>query len=116
VSDLQAGPEMDAAVARAVKAQVFWPNHDPQPYHESGGSDVPWSPSTDLNAAFEAAEKAGLLEWPNVLYHYEIESALAPTSRRDWKVWNADENEVVGRGDTPAEAISRAILKLAEPR
>lgn len=99
MSTLQAGPELDAKVAHACGCQA-----DPRPL-ELFGVTVPmlWSPSTDLNAAFEAAEKCGLFN-----------SFCLGFSRGVWTIFEGgatpDVETCFASGDAPALAICAAIL------
>ena len=73
--------------------------------------------STDLNAAFAAAEKVGL-------FHRDRDAFLCRTpygkkgSGEEWKVWCEQKGklryECSHHGSTPALAICAAILKLKE--
>lgn len=126
-NNLTAGPELDAAVARAVgDASVThnWEgqgsNHygtaylclkcgeveltDDIEYDGRGGCIRPYS--TDLNAAFEAAEKVRL-------FHYR---AMFYCPHSGWHLVKCDELDCLGRGSrgplTPALAICNAILAL----
>jgi hypothetical protein len=130
-NELEAGPELDAAVARAIGVPSHWfhdnavmcgcfdRDHFFRPRnerHSLNGIEVQWSPSTDLNAAFEAAEKCGLFVYdPND----ESEPFLwFDRTRNAWCVSKYEsgthliESWPSGAGTTPAVAICRAILKL----
>ena len=63
--------------------------------------------STDLNAAFEAAEEVGLFD-----------DGMSLRKSRDgvWRVWDDEIDELVVSALTPARAICAAILKLRESR
>lgn len=103
-NDLTAGPELDAAVAKACGIEQ----------HISGFSvESPdgclyrhYAYSTDLNAAFEAAEKVRL-------FHYR---AMFYCPHSGWHIVKCDELDHLGRGSrgplTPQLAICRAILAL----
>ena len=107
MSDLAPGPEMDAAVARAVDLAGM------SMLAVGGGNDFyllasigyrRWSPSTDLNAAFEAAEKAGLFD-PSVGF-------LCKGRVNEWCYLTNAGVPATAWGATTAEAICRAILAL----
>lgn len=106
-TELEAGPELDAAVAEAcgiegiIGGMGFLVMSDPTPKGSFGY--VMWQPSTDLNDAFEAAEKVGLFE-----KHYLFKRGDA------WCVTDlpAAAEWLDCSGPTPAVAICRAILKV----
>ena len=122
---IEAGPELDRAVAEAigwtrmvVKGQpdrlVGFFEVIPQEAVEVGPydpavTDKLISPySTDLNAAFAAAEKVGL---------FDIGYQLGKWNRKtSWVVQDGcpelKEPDIIGYGDTPALALCAAILKL----
>jgi hypothetical protein len=101
------GPELDAAVARAV-------GYDLPSYQDGRCSacdrEYGWRPSIDLNAAFEAADKAGLFD--NVNRRFSKEGGR----EGGWVVAEivsmAGDEMDIAFGSTPAEAICRAILAL----
>lgn len=134
-NDLTAGPELDAAVAKAVgitdgrvEGDAFYrwtpPNHNGYTDH------FEWSPSTDLNAAFEAADACRLFEantavdggwltlagvgdaeqnpqkqWGFMQFGYNIQ--------RCWWLFPNGSGGLTGIAQpTPALAICRAILAL----
>ena len=119
--------ELDAKVAAAIglKPHDFDYNPDPRDppcwayfddheaavvrgkiWKRDGVNWNPFSPSTDLNAAFEAAEKVGLFR-----SHYRGNSR---TINCDWFVTRMPSNDdgVFASAPTPAEAICLAILEL----
>jgi len=134
---LEAGPELDAAVAK--KCGMLPQRHE-WDRHGGRGSEYPVyhclacgsiveaidesyadrigpceiRPSTDLNAAFEAAEKCGLFHNVDVKLsknHFDgwtVERLVAPSSDDD----NGGVFFDIATGSTPALAISRAIVKL----
>lgn len=112
IDELEAGPELDEAVAAACGMEcrrssvggcvVDYDNSAARKFH----------PSTDLNAAFEAAEKCGLFinEVPDLsLGHDTIEWVIVENRSYD----EADLTDYAS-GPTPAVAICRAIVKLAK--
>lgn len=125
---IEAGPELDRAVAKAlgwrrtiavgpsVSVQAacgFLCNAEPE-YVETGADD-PRVPdkvipkySTDLNAAFAAAERVGLFD----------EYQIGKWNPREYCVIlscdQPDERDIIGRAETPALAICAALLKLKE--
>ena len=116
--EIKAGRELDLAVAEALGWQARcsdpWERWDAPPevrtiaVDKSG--DVHWidgGPSTDLNAAFDAAVEVGLFSCTRVLGCDE--DAESPT----WFVWRGL-LEVLSYAPTPALAICAAILKLKE--
>lgn len=115
ITDLVPGATLDAAVAKACGITdvgddglpAYWPKLPPDIF-ESGVTctvPIPFRPSIDLNAAFDAATKAhvfhkgSLTEWGD-----------------DWRVTEfinmAGDCRTVGKGSTPALAICAAILAL----
>lgn len=103
-NDLTAGPELDAAVANAVditdgrvEGDAFYrwtpPNHNGYADH------FEWSPSTDLNAAFDAASACPGVDG----IHVERTKTLE---------WYANIGGSIAYAETPALAICRAILAL----
>jgi hypothetical protein len=92
--EIKPGLELDRAVAEVVGV--------PMPPWAS----EPWSPSTDLNAAFAAAEKVGLLADDRVLFRHR--------NPDHWVIWGDYDGSEFARGTTPALAICAAILKLKE--
>lgn len=117
IGELEAGPELDAAVAKAVGREL--------PIYQRGecvacGREFGWHPSTDFNAAFEAAgefiARRGAdyhgRPWQENLFDRNI------LSHWDGK-WSVDEPgcgefDSIATGPTPAVAICRAIVKLAK--
>jgi len=122
-NELEAGPELDAAVAKAIglsgtlHGDPVWAFIvDPREHRDLfgverltnstwGGDGLVgdnWSPSTDLNAAFEAAEKCPGSD----SIHVEREPNLT---------WYANIGGSYECGPTACVAICRAILDLAPP-
>jgi len=114
-ADLEAGPELDAAVAK----KCGWePSVREAPFNKGVhctlmDDEIPdaliplgfFEPSTNLIAAFEAAEKCGLFDCCSLGRH--------TIGDRAWCVFTDDaEGDTVAEASTPALAISRAILKL----
>jgi|GEM_PF-5219542 len=119
--EIKAGPELDRAVAEAVGwrftakkvvrdsfdvvagtlLEGWWDGDDYISYQTP-------ECSTDLNAAFAAAEKVGL-------FHNDRHNAmLATVEDNQWEVlWSTDDDDSV-IAPTPALAICAAILKLKE--
>ena len=118
--EIKEGPELDRAVAEAIGllwtgpygsrrggGQKFcWPGETVPPrYVDVGGT---WSPSTDLNAAFEAADKVGLFD------KNKHDAILGKTSSGQWEiVWGTDDEDTV-TAPSPALAICAALLELKE--
>jgi len=114
--ELEAGPELDAAVAKIVGLDVeiiggkamctfgeyeYWLNPEGGMTCE-GFMGKHFAPSTDLNAAFEAAEKAdvfGMWELSNGTYGWQLIDGQNCRTLTDGHA-------------TPAVAICHAILKL----
>ena len=102
---LTPGPELDAAVAKACSLPYEFERGDIKV--DRGRWLQAFSPSTDLNAAFEAAEKVGLFNYRSLTCY--------PHLPPRWLVHyfhNGDELNVVAEGPTPALAICAAILAL----
>ena len=134
--EIKAGPELDQAVAKAIgwRQQCDWQDEGLADFYSKvyrcrNCNDVDLSDdgsgvnqecippySTDLNAAFEAVEKAGLftLDGPDTF--------LGRHPVAEWKVWVAigeakttsDTSGLTFYEPTPALAICAAILKLKE--
>ena len=128
--EIKPGPELDRAVAEAIGLQVeeyylpsfcavFLPDGKTADEFgakgvaaslDSGERPVHWAPSTDLDAAFSAAEVVGLFGDGGACF-----SDKARHDNSGWMFcWG---NESDGTGDcvvesTPALAICAAILKL----
>lgn len=118
--ELSPGPELDAAVAKAIgwhrgtvdsDAMRFW-------WDDRGMKRAEHSkfhPSADLNCAFEAAERAGLFDrCDHILSRGSADDPRGPwwvnhTRYRDSEL---SKESVVAAGPTPALAICAAILKL----
>ena len=103
--ELKAGPELDRAVAEAVGGNCGF---------------YLFRPSTDLNAAFAAAEKVGL--WGDWVLTDQYLPDLSEI-RNGWGIWEFEQLASAicgGDGDpaivhsTPALAICAAILKSSE--
>ena len=133
MADLQAGADLDRAVAEAIGCpleQGFdlfycencdWYKVDRHTFCGCGDPrklvDGGFRPSRDLNAAFAAASKAGLFD------RYGSEGCLSQNTMRPVPKWMVCSEDIVGGrkgvivyGSTPALAICAAILKLAERR
>ena len=110
--EIKAGQELDVAVAEAIGMQYAGYYRRGPAYCLRGEQTnlkshvevgVNWNPSTDLNAAFAAAEKVDLFGGCSLgLGH--------PDGRRVWIASSFD--GIVSEGTTPALAICAAILKL----
>ena len=105
--EIKAGRELDRAVAEVVGV--------PMPPWAS----EPYSPSTDLNASFAAAEKVGLFTGPPDVHlamtkdgRWEILMGSTGYRGRIGKTIVCGEMGYVSREPTPALAICAAILKL----
>ena len=127
--EIKAGVELDRAVAEIIGIQTMlddgkvvtacreWDDilEELGTQLPRGTWRIPFQPSTDLNAAFAAAEKAGL-------FHQDTDAFLCRTpygkrgSGEEWKVWREQDGklrfECSHHGSTPALAICAAILKL----
>ena len=128
--EIKPGPELDRAVAEAIGLQVeeyylpsfcavFLPDGKTADEFgakgfaaslDSGERPVHWAPSTDLDAAFAAAEGVGLFDDPSVL--------LRKGQRNGEICWFLDRDVGIPISivfaHTPALAICAAVLKLAE--
>jgi hypothetical protein len=127
--EIKPGPELDWAVAEAVGAKprigkdrrsVVVAIEDGRimrhlaiptdPDAACNGAFVPFSPSTDLNAAFQAAESIGLFD-------YEIPPGYRLSLfRSDANTWSVSRPGMIADAFTPALALAicAAILKLKE--
>lgn len=129
-SELRLGPELDLAVAKACAMPdcVGIYSVDGSGRLVGVGVEIApgkharyWRPSTDLNDAFEAAERVGLFDfwslekdaeeslWTlgRIWYCYSEEDCMDG----DEVGWNYESLDGIGPGcSTPAEAICRAIL------
>lgn len=94
---MRAGIELDRAVADALGLGIV---------HGA----APAKYSTDLNAAFEAAEACGLWEYGHVPW-YDVEWGIWPIGALASVEFGGDGEPLV-RGETLCEAICRAILVL----
>ena len=111
MSKIEAGPELDMAVAEAIgeNATIYYNHELAKNICLLVPSEMAFEPSTDLNAAFEAAEKVGLFT-----------GALVYVGRKecgDWVVNRVPSHDSLavqkyGVDDTPALAICAAILEL----
>lgn len=88
--EIKPGVELDKAVARAI-GLPDWKS---------------FRPSTDMNAAFAAAEKVELFWDCNLGFGH-------PDGRRVWVIDTFDDG-VIAEASNPALAISAAILKMKE--
>jgi len=112
------GPELDEAVAKACGIEgcierMEWPNGTlsfPLFCISDGNmaDDRYWSPSTNIAAAFDAAEKYGLFR----------EKKLALACENEWEIISHEPSGEYGgfiEGfTTPALAICAAIIELSE--
>ena len=110
---LLAGPGLDMDVARAIGITTFlakMTSGDMQCTHlESGeGTFDSFRPSTNLNDSFWAAELFGLFACK------QHDMALVQSGSRNHWFLSAGDKDFCGvsEGETPALAISRAILNL----
>lgn len=109
-SELEAGPELDAAVAKAIgwTPTLVGSNTRPGIFCVIGDATVPrrlwgvFAPSTSLDAAFEAAEEVFLFDG---LYLSFAQHGYAIYESGSWE-------EEYAHGILPTLAICRAILKL----
>lgn len=114
IDDLEPGPETDRLVAEALGVPlVSYDMHPPCYWINEGYSTIdrrrPFCPSTDLNDAFWAAERAGLFTFrPLVTLFRNPEEPTEPP----WCVYDEDSERSLGAAVTPALAICKAILKL----
>jgi len=112
--EIKAGPELDRAVAKAsgivvseLPIDVYPDTQETRPYWNPRGDDnedhlIPFHPGVDLNAAFAAAEKAGMF-----LELMRLASG--------WMATTYLMHGTYGYGDEPALAICAAILMLKKP-
>lgn len=112
--EIKPGAELDLAVAEAcgVKGWIESLRHEATGYESpkrfvlsSMVDTVFWEPSTDLNAAFLAAEKVGLFD------QWHIGKWSNPP-QSGWGI-EGDGSPVSGLYPTPSLAICAAILELA---
>jgi hypothetical protein len=105
-TDLQAGPEMDAAVALACGLPFAVAKHlNDYQSAEIDGQHKAFYPSRNIGCAFEAAEKVGLFApESNVTMWRMLDGFRVAFDRPNGPAFTAS---------TPAEAICRAILALA---
>ncbi len=132
--EIKPGPELDCAVAEAIGLGSACVHHGhilitPREWDEMRGVDhttcegnvacTPFNPSTDLNAAFAAAEKAGLLlvngdltspTYGLSILHYEY---AVKDKQMEWVV-RYRFGDRLSSAPTLALAICAAILKLKE--
>ncbi len=105
--ELEAGPELDAAVAKACgwKFKIISKRCILSAAKVPASCDPIFAPSTSLDAAFEAAETVSLFK------NHLLGRCVA--HRRDWRIMErAGERNYIAVGPTAAVAICRAILKL----
>jgi len=112
------GPELNRAVAEAIGCQlVQYSPYEKQHYvimdevPSTASVPVPFSPSTDLNDAFAAAERVGLF-LGNYCY-------LGPCStvHGKWGIYEEDMSTLrkcLAAAPTPALAICEAILAITK--
>lgn len=129
--EIKPGPELDAAVAKAcgiegcvesLQCEATGYESTPRFVISDGvnlASDEYWSPSTGLNAAFEAAEKCGLFTPKNDTTSILVQSGdrwlINSQMRFQWGGMASPyetSSKTIGEGLTPALAICAAILKL----
>lgn len=121
VIEIKPGPELDQAVAKAigwVYEERPHPGYTLEAQTLLGALLVGWwyedkyvaykvpSYSTDLNAAFAAAEVVGLFTDGDVY--------LTPDIHGEWWIGQWASGKVFGRSATPALAICAALLELKE--
>ncbi len=113
MTDLVAGPELDRRVAEAVKwDEARGIEH---PMYEGNVLTLPFQPSTDLNAAFAAAEVVfgnGFL----VTVHPKVSSCIAMLEEGQQYTIPIPPQCTPTRALTPALAICATILKLKESK
>ena len=102
-TEIKPGPELDYAVAKAAGFDVIGDEiEDDEVWvdNEDGGTSRMFRPSTDLNAAFAAAEKVGLFDvW------------LLAKGESYWHLQDYSERDMEGiQAPTPALVICAAIL------
>ncbi len=119
-TQIPVGPELDAAVAKAcgIIGELAAKNGFATFVREYERYRLPWQPSIDLNAAFEAANKAGLFNGKHKdrddYGHSLSGSPIDDTWYIEHWTWNGDglASTTLATGATPAEAICRAIVSL----
>ena len=109
MTEIKPGPELDFAVAKVAGFDVIGNEiEDDEVWvdNEDGRTSRMFRPSTDLNAAFAAAEKAGLFDdW------------LLTKGKEGWYFQDHSERYMEGiKAPTPALAICAAILHEKEER
>ena len=125
--EIKQGPELDRAVAEAVglESPIYFGGScliTPREWDEIRGIEhttcegdvacISFEPSTDLNAAFAAAEKAVSQEWAEGERSWELSSYVGHDERGWTCSLGCDEHRVFS--PIPALAICAAILKLKE--
>ena len=118
--EIKAGPELDLAVAEACGVDGWIESlrneatgyQSPERFVLGGESEtVFWEPSTDLNAAFEAAERVGLF----TIERDGPEVHLAKTFDGQWEILTGGSAMgYVSREATPALAICAGILAVSK--
>jgi len=112
--EIKAGVELDRAVAGVIglicTQRVLGSDVEYYVDPRDGTSAIPerFQPSTDLNAAFAAAEAVGLFDF-HTIDHYCPKWQVRPVSMPEDCI-------PVSEGETPALAICAAILKLRATR
>jgi hypothetical protein len=129
MSELAVGPDLDRALAKAcgfaAKLRAHKGKWAVSIGRTCGSLELTWRPSTELNAAFEAAEKAGLFVFGDGDEGSRFLDRVIDGGIERWRVcahYYVDEDtpdqrikiRVIETGSTPAEAICRAILALED--
>lgn len=105
---LEAGPELDALVARTLGLKCI--PHGPEPRSHSLNPPLPYS--RDWNAAMEAAEAVGLFDWKGHLLFFGKTGAGDWSFHSNWGHWlDERERHVYAIAPTGPLCICRAILE-----
>lgn len=106
--EIKAGAELDKVVAEAIgyDATIYYSHDLERNVCLLLPSEKSFSPSADLNAAFDAAEQAGLFTSNRAL----------KANRHRWELVEIGDplDRTVSSGDTPSLAICAAILYLSK--
>lgn len=122
--ELGAGPELDLAVGKAIGANVEIETdyvgdrgrYDRICVETVNGWDGIFIPSHDIAEAFESADKFGLFDHGSII----LDKLTPINGAVEWQVCRLTcggcDYKVIASGPTPAVAICRAIVKLAESK
>jgi hypothetical protein len=123
-NDMQNGPELDLAVGKAIGLNVEIETdyvgdrgrYDRICVETVNEWDGIFVPSHSIAEAFDAADKFGLFDRGSII----LDKLTPIGGAAEWQVCRLTcggcDYEVLGSGPTPAVAICRAIIKLAEAK